>query len=162
MNENKVEWPISNEDKKIIQDLGRTLHGVILEYAKKNNVNGSFHAKFVSGAFQYIQNIMGQKAQLVADDFMFLQDTIERLSLGDFIVEPFTPVPPKTLEQLRDEVVARTKENEKELANINEAIEKQNPSKEVVVETPSEESNLTPSNDKVEVAKDEASLGATA
>ncbi len=125
-NNNKApQWPINNDDKKIIQDLGRKMHKMLLEYAKENAVNGTFHVKYMAGAFQYVEGVMGAKATLVAEDVLILQDTIEKFALGDFIVEPFQETPTPSLETLKAEALKKKEEAEKELASISE-IEKAN------------------------------------
>lgn len=124
-NNQAPQWPISNDDKKIIQDLGRKIHKMLLEYAKENAVNGTFHVKYMAGAFQYVEGIMGAKATLVAEDVLILQDTIEKFALGDFIVEPFQQTPTPSLESLKAEALKKKEEAEKELAQIAE-VEKVN------------------------------------
>lgn len=142
MAENKnPQWPINNDDKKIIQDLGRKLHKFILDYAKENAVNGTFHAKLMSGGFQYVEYVMGAKAQLIADDILFLQDSIERFSLGDAIIEPFAQTPTPSLESMKEDALKRKDELDKELASIEEAM------KPVDVETAPEKTADTPNAD---------------
>lgn len=123
MSENKnAQWPITNDDKKIIQDLGRKLHKYILEYANTNATNGTFHAKLVFGAFQYLEGIFGAKAQLIADDVLFLQESIERHGLGNLIIEPFQQTPTPSLEQAKEDALKKKADTERELEMIETAM----------------------------------------
>ena len=157
MAENKnAQWPITNDDKKIIQDLGRKLHKFVLEYAKTNSTNGSFHAKLVFGAFQYLEGIFGAKAQLIADDVLFLQESIEKFALGDMIVEPFQATPTPSLEQAKEDALKKKADIENELAMIEEAMK---PVKDVPADaTPSTEPIPSPYPED----GDQPSTGATA
>lgn len=149
MAENKnPQWPINNDDKKIIQDLGRKLHKFILDYAKENAVNGTFHAKLMSGGFQYVEYVMGAKAQLIADDILFLQDSIERFSLGDAIIEPFAQTPTPSLEAMKEEAMKKREEADKELTAIEEAMKPVDveAAPEKAVDTPNAESSPAPSS----------------
>lgn len=115
-----AQWPITNDDKEIIRDLGRKLHKMVLDYAKEKAVNGTFHVKLVSGAFQYVEYILGAKAQLIGDDVLFLQDSIERFNLGNLINEPFQPTPTPSLETMKEEAKKKIEEGQKELEMISD------------------------------------------
>lgn len=89
-------WPITKEDKVEIRKLGRALHKFLLDYAKANPINGKFFPwKIIAGGFEYFQALQGQKAKLVHDDILCVQDLLERFGLGEALEEPFQHVEPE-------------------------------------------------------------------
>lgn len=119
---NQAQWPISNDDKKVIQDLGRKLHKFILEYADANKQsNGGFHWKIMAGAFQYVEGVMGQKQAMLAEDILILRDTVEKYSLGDRIDEPFQQTPNPSMEEMRAAAEKKKAEAQAELDMIEAA-----------------------------------------
>lgn len=86
-------WAITEEDKALIQKFGRALSGFVLEYAKTNGVDGKFHTKTIAGGFEYFMSLQKQKGQLIGDDVLMSQDTMEKYNLGADMVEPFSPAP---------------------------------------------------------------------
>lgn len=155
MSEQKTapQWPITNEDKDQIRSLGRLLHKTVLNFAKENSVNGSFHAKIMSGAFQYVEYVFGTKAQLISDDLLYLQDAIERNGLGDKIVEPFQPTPAPSLEELKAEADKKLAEAQNEADAINQIINFRDKAEETQTEV--EETPAAPEAPVVEEAPTE-------
>lgn len=121
-NNNTAQWPISNDDKKVILDLGRKLHKFILEYANANKQpNGGFHWKLMAGAFQYVEGVMGQKQAMLAEDVLVLHDTVERYELGNRIEEPFQPTPAPTVEEMRVAAQKKIDEGKAEIEMLDAA-----------------------------------------
>lgn len=121
-NPSQAQWPISNDDKKVIQDLGRLLHKTIMEYANAHKQpNGGFHWKLMAGAFQYVEGVMGQKQAMLAEDVLVLHDTVERYELGNRIEEPFQASPAPTMEQMRAEAEKKMADAKAELDMLDAA-----------------------------------------
>lgn len=121
-NPTQAQWPISNDDKKVIQDLGRKLHKFILEYADANKQpTGGFHWKLMAGAFQYVESVMGQKQAFLAEDILILRDTVDKYSLGDRIEEPFQQTPAPSMEEMQASAEKKLAEAKGELEMLDAA-----------------------------------------
>lgn len=110
------QFPISAEDKKVIVELGRKVHSLVLDFAKANN--GTLHARHVVGACEYLVGLINQKRDLVGYNILLAQKNIEDQNYGNLINEPFNdpePVPP-TLEERKAYL-------EKELGQVNSEME---------------------------------------
>lgn len=135
-------YPITNDDKVIIRELGRKLHKFVLDEAKARYAEGrGFHIKYLLGALEYVQRVMGEKANLVAEDILLTQDTVERFNLHDLIEEPFPATPMPTREELKAEAQKKKEEAEKDLALLDAT----DPEKEAVAEEKKETPNDTAS-----------------
>lgn len=83
-------WPITRDDKVVIQDLGRKLNEFLKkEFAGKESV----HVKIVVGAFNYIMDLQTQKTRLIGDDFVLADKSVKAANLSSRIEEPFTVEP---------------------------------------------------------------------
>lgn len=112
-----INYPISNEDKEVIRELGRKLHKFILDEATARHAeHKGFHVKYMLGALEYVQRIFGEKANMVAEDLFLVQDSVERFDLHGFIEEPFKATPMPTREELKTEALNKKEEAEKDLA----------------------------------------------
>lgn len=83
-------WPITKDDKVVIQALGRKLNEFFQkEFAGKESV----HVKIVVGAFNYIMDLQSQKTKLIGDDFLLADSAVKAAQLTGRIEEPFTVEP---------------------------------------------------------------------
>lgn len=97
----KDTWPITRDDKAVIQDLGRKL-AIFLE--KEFEGQDTLHTKIVVGAFNYIMDLQTQKTKLIGDDFLMAGKFIRSAKMEEQIEEPFTPepeLPEPTVEERR-------------------------------------------------------------
>lgn len=116
-------WPISKDDKVLIQALGRKLNKFLFdEFSGKDSV----HLKIVVGAFNYVMDLQSQKSKLIADDFIITDKTVTSNNLTDLIEEPFTvepDVPEPTRQEKKDYLISQLQqlEAEEEIENASPA-----------------------------------------
>lgn len=105
------QFPINPEDKKLIVEIGRKFHALVLDFSREKG--GTLHMKHVVGACEYVTQILWQKRDIIGFSVSLAQDTLEKSGLTALLNEPFNdpePVPPT-----KEERVAFLK---KELADL--------------------------------------------
>lgn len=102
------EWSITKEEKGKIVEFGRVLSKFIFEYARKEGADsGKFHSKIIAGGFQYFMDLATAKARAVSDDYLIVEDTLEKYGLGKGIDEPFTDSEPEETVEMKRERLLR-------------------------------------------------------
>jgi len=101
------QWSVTKEEKKVIIDFGRKLTKFVFDYANDNKSNGRFHLKVVAGGFQYFMDLQKQKATVISDDLIIVQDAMSKHNISPELSEPFVEI--EIPEETKEQKIARLK-----------------------------------------------------